>query len=53
MKEYDDKVRNKLEGEFKQKEQNARVIKKQLHDFKMSHIKRVKNEMLEGELMKR
>jgi len=29
------------------------VIKKQLHEFKVNYIKQIKQEMMEGELMKR
>lgn len=53
MDEYDQKVRQRLEQDYKTKLQNQKVIKKQLHDFKMNHIKQIKNEMIEGELMKR
>ena len=53
MAEYDDKMRTKLEGEYKKKMDNAKVIKNQLHDFKMQHIKRIQEEILEGELIKK
>jgi hypothetical protein len=33
--------------------QNAQVIKRQLHDFKVKAIKQYKEERLEGELIKR
>eukprot|EP00349_Pseudokeronopsis_sp_Brazil_P006919 CAMPEP_0202963324 /NCGR_PEP_ID=MMETSP1396-20130829/7307_1 /ASSEMBLY_ACC=CAM_ASM_000872 /TAXON_ID= /ORGANISM="Pseudokeronopsis sp., Strain Brazil" /LENGTH=56 /DNA_ID=CAMNT_0049684427 /DNA_START=592 /DNA_END=762 /DNA_ORIENTATION=+ len=32
---------------------NAKVIKQQLYDFKLGAIKRIKEERLEGEIMKR
>jgi hypothetical protein len=39
MDEYDSKMRSKMEQEYKVKQQNAKVIKKQLHEFKINHIK--------------
>ena len=53
MDQYDQKVRSRLEQEYKTKLQNQKVIKQQLHEYKMNHIKQIKNEMIEGELMKR
>ena len=53
MNEYDDKTKKKIEQHYQKKKENAKVIKNQLHEFKMTHIKRIKEEMLEGELIKR
>lgn len=53
MDEFDEKTKKKLEEHYQKKRENAKVIKNQLHDFKMTHIKRIKEEMLEGELIKR
>jgi len=53
MEEFDEKTKKKLEEYYQKKRENAKVIKNQLHDFKMTHIKRIKEEMLEGELIKR
>ena len=53
MAEYDAKMRAKLEEEFKTKMNNAQDISDQLEDFKLRYIKRMKEEMLEGELIKR
>ena len=53
MSEYDAKMRAKLEEEFKSKMNNANDISDQLEDFKLRYIKRMKEEMLEGELIKR
>ena len=53
LEEFDEKTRTKLEQTYKSKMQNAQVIKKQLHDFKIKAIKRYKEERLEGELIKR
>ena len=53
MTEYDEKMRAKLEQEYKLKQQNAREISEQLENFKLNFIKTLKEEMLEGELIKR
>ena len=53
MSEYDEKMRAKLEQEYKLKQQNARDISEQLESFKLNYIKQLKEEMLEGELIKR
>ena len=53
MDEYDENLRRKLDAEYKKKHQNARVIKQQLFDFKVNKIKQIKEEKLEGELIKR
>lgn len=53
MKDYDAKTRAKLEKEYVQRQENAKSISDQLEDYKMSYIKRMKEDMLEGELIKR
>ena len=53
MEEYDDKVRQKLLEEYEKKMENQKVINDQLHAFKMRMIKRIQDEMLEGQLIKR
>lgn len=53
MTEYDEKMRAKLEQEYKLKQTNARDISEQLETFKLGFIKQLKEEMLEGELIKR
>jgi predicted RNase H-like nuclease len=53
MKEYDEKMRAKLEEEYKVKMNNSKAISDQLEDFKLRYIKKIKEEMLEGELIKR
>ena len=53
MAEYDAKMRAKLEQEYKLKQQNAKDISEQLENFKLNYIKQLKEEMLEGELIKR
>ena len=53
MKEYDEKMRAKLEQEYKLKQANAKDISEQLENFKLNFIKQLKEEMLEGELIKR
>ena len=53
MAEYDERLREKLEKEYKKKMKNAENIKTQLTDFQMSFIKRMKEDELEGELIKK
>lgn len=53
MQEYDEKMRAKLEQEYKMKLANAKDISDQLENFKLNYIKQLKEEMLEGELIKR
>lgn len=53
MREYDEKMRAKLEEEYKVKMNNSKAISDQLEDFKLRYIKKIKEEMLEGELIKR
>ena len=53
MDEHDEKLKQKLIHDYKKKMDNQSVVKQQLHDFKMNHIKRMQEEMLEGELIKK
>ena len=53
MEEYDRRMQERLEELHARKHETARVVKQQLYDFKQQYIKRVKEEMLEGELVKR
>lgn len=53
MSEYDEKMRAKLEQEYKLKQTNAKDISDQLETYKLNYIKQLKEEMLEGELIKR
>ena len=53
LNDADEKARNELEVEYKKKMDNAYEIKNQLNDFKMQHLRRMQEEMLEGELLKR
>lgn len=53
MEEYDERLRQKLEKEYHKKMKNSQMISEQLEDFKMSYIKRLKEEQLEGQLIKR
>lgn len=39
MEEYDRKERDKMEQDYRQKQTNQKVIKKQLHEFKVNYIK--------------
>jgi|TARA_B110000305_G_C19356880_1_gene597320 hypothetical protein len=53
MSEYDERLREKLEKEYKKKMKNSENVKTQLEDFKMAFIKRIKEDELEGELIKK
>ncbi len=53
QEEYDQKMREKLEAEYNKKMENAKAISDQLDEFKLNYIKTLKEEMLEGELIKR
>ena len=53
MVEYDERLREKLEKEYKKKMANAKVVQDQLEDYKMSFIKKLKEDELEGQLIKK
>lgn len=53
MREYDAKMRAKLEEEYQRKMENAQDISAQLESYKLGFIKTMKEDMLEGELIKR
>lgn len=53
LEEYDAKMREKLEKEYEKRQTNAKAISDQLEEFKMNYIQTIKEEMLEGELIKR
>jgi hypothetical protein len=53
MIEYDERLREKLEKEYHKKMKNAQEITEQLEDFKLNYIKKLKEEQLEGELIKK
>ena len=48
MSEYDERLREKLEKEYKKKMANAKNVQDQLEDFKMGYIKRLQEDELEG-----
>lgn len=53
MEEYDERLRQKLEKEYHKKMKNSQSISDQLEDFKLNYIKGLKEEELEGLLIKR
>jgi hypothetical protein len=53
MEEYDEKLRNKLMEEYDKKMTTSKIIKDQAYDYKMRCIKRIQEEQLEGELIRR
>ena len=52
LEEYDQREAQKLEALHKKKQDTAHVIKQQLFEFKLNHIKKLKNDRLEGEVIK-
>lgn len=46
-------MQERLEEMYKRKQDTAKVIKDQLHQAKMTYIKKLKDEVMEGELIKR
>jgi len=53
MTEYDEKMKKKLEQEYHLRQENSKNISDQLEQFKLNYIKSIKEELLEGELIKR
>ena len=53
MEEYDLRMTLRQEEVLRRKQDTAKVVKQQLGDFKHSYIRRIKEELLEGELVKR
>lgn len=53
MAEYDEKMKKKLEQEYNLRQENSKNISDQLENFKLTYIKQIKEELLEGELIKR
>lgn len=48
LEEYDEKEAKKLQEMHEKKMNTAHVIKQQLFDFKVGHIKKLKQDRLEG-----
>jgi hypothetical protein len=53
MEEYDARMQERAEEAAIRKIETAKVLKTQLVETKHAHIRRMKEEMLEGELVKR
>jgi hypothetical protein len=53
MAEYDERLREKLEKEYHKKMKNAQMVQDQLESFKLDYIKKIKEEELEGQLIKK
>ena len=53
MEEYDKRMQDRMEEMYMRKQDTAKVIKDQLHQSKMTYIKKLKDDILEGELIKR
>jgi hypothetical protein len=46
-------MQSRLDEAQRRKQETAKVVKQQLYDFKREHLRRLKEEALEGELVKR
>lgn len=53
MVEYDERLRSKLEKEYHKKMKNAESVNEQLEDFKMQFIRRLQEDEMEGQLIKK
>ena len=53
MVEYDERLRAKLEKEYHKKMKNAESVNEQLEDFKMQFIRRLQEDEMEGQLIKK
>ena len=53
MEDYDQRMNTRMEEMFKRKQETAKVISQQLVESKQAFVKRIKEERLEGELVKR
>ena len=53
LEEYDTRMQSRIEEAHRRKQDTAKVVKQQLYDFKRDHIRRLKEEALQGELVKR
>ena len=53
MDEYDRKLAQKEEALLKKKHETAHVVKQQLFEFKVNTVKKIKNDMLEGKIIKK
>jgi hypothetical protein len=53
MEAFDEKVKQKLVAEYDRKMANTKAIADQLHQFKMTYVKRIQDDMLEAELINR
>ena len=53
MEDYDQRMNTRMEEMFKRKQETAKVISQQLVESKQAFVKRMKEERLEGELVKR
>ena len=53
MSEYDERLREKLEKEYHKKMKNAKAIQDQRDEYMMNYIKKMKEEELEGKIIKK
>ena len=53
MVEYDERLRSKLERDFVRRQQHCKDVQDQLNDFRLDHVRKMKEDQLEGQLIKR
>ena len=53
MSEYDKKVQEKAKKELLKKEQNSKLIQDQLYEYQVNYLKKMKQDKMEGKLMKK
>lgn len=53
MSEYDRRVQEKAMKEIAKKEQNSKLIQDQLHSYQVNYLKKMKQDKMEGKLMKK
>ena len=53
MSEYDQRVQEKAKKELIKKEQNSKLIQDQLYEYQVNYIKKMKQDKMEGKLMKK
>lgn len=53
MSEYDRRVQEKAQKEIAKKEQNSKLIQDQLYEYQVNYLKQMKQDKMEGKLMKK
>ena len=53
MSEYDQRVQEKAKKELIKKEQNSKLIQDQLYEYQVNYLKKMKQDKMEGKLIKK